>query len=291
MTFFIMTCITVMFSCYAFYSAHRAHDRFKKMLNKTKEQELQLLQSAKMASLGQMAVNIAHEIQTPLASINMDAAKIILSAQKGHIDGITSSAKEITKTVFQLANIVRALKTIAREGPTDQMETVTVDSIIHGALYLCKEKFTNHGVVINVSVPPQYRIFCYPTQMIQALLNLLNNSYDAVEGLQDKWVSINCIENQEHIEISITDSGRGIPLAIRDKIMTPFFTTKSVGKGTGLGLSISKALIENHAGIFFVDQHSKYTKFILRIPCCSETTSASDGCSLPSDECAIHCDS
>ena len=109
-------------------------------------------------------------------------------------------------------------------------------------------------------------IFCRDTQISQVLLNLLNNSFDAIAGDPEAWVELSVYQKNEYIEISIVDSGKGISPEIQQKIMHPFFTTKEIGKGTGLGLSISKEIVKSHGGKFFVELDSANTKFVIQIP-------------------------
>ena len=97
------------------------------------------------------------------------------------------------------------------------------------------------------------------------LLNLLNNAFDAVQALPEKWVRVMVSEEGDSVNISVTDSGRGIPREIADKAMQPFFTTKPVGKGTGLGLSISNAIVEAHHGRLWIDSRGPNTRIILSL--------------------------
>lgn len=98
---------------------------------------------------------------------------------------------------------------------------------------------------------PDLKIECQPTQISQVIINLLNNAFDAVSMLPEKWVHVDVIPHgNERLKIIVTDSGQGIPDAISEKMMEPFFTTKPVGKGTGLGLSISQGIAQDLIGIF-----------------------------------------
>jgi C4-dicarboxylate-specific signal transduction histidine kinase len=98
------------------------------------------------------------------------------------------------------------------------------------------------------------------------LLNLLNNSFDAVRDLQDRWIHIAFELGPKDVAIIFTDSGAGIAEALAEKIMVPFFTTKEVGKGTGLGLSIAKGIVEDHGGTIVLDQDCSNTRFIVTLP-------------------------
>jgi signal transduction histidine kinase len=97
-------------------------------------------------------------------------------------------------------------------------------------------------------------------------MNLLVNAIDATETLGEKWVKIDLADKGDQIELSITDSGSGIPKEVQDKMMQPFFTTKAVGSGMGLGLSISNGIIESHQGKLFLDTTSPRTRFVFLIP-------------------------
>ena len=109
---------------------------------------------------------------------------------------------------------------------------------------------------------------CRPVQISQVLLNLLSNALDAVENTENPWIAIEAeaIPEKQEIEIRITDSGPGIPNAVAEKMMNPFFTTKPSGKGTGLGLSISTRIMQEHGGTLRLDRSHPYTQFILRLP-------------------------
>ena len=105
-----------------------------------------------------------------------------------------------------------------------------------------------------------------PGQIGQILVNLINNALDAVTDMPDKWIRIAVSHTESHLFISVADSGKGVPSAIRHKIFEPFFTSKQVGKGTGLGLSISRSLALSHGGDLFLDEASGNTQFTLRLP-------------------------
>ena len=98
------------------------------------------------------------------------------------------------------------------------------------------------------------------------LLNLLNNAVDAVQPLPEKWVELKVKNVGKDVEISVTDSGRGIPEKIRDKLGQPLFTTKVVGQGTGLGLSISRGIVEANGGSLNLDPDCEHTRFVVVLP-------------------------
>lgn len=233
-----------------------------------REQEAKMMAASKLASLGEMAGGIAHEINNPLAIIhaNGNLLRDLMNENFDKAMGLKITEKIIV-TTERVAKIIRGLRAISRNGDNDPFDTSTVEQIIEEALGVCREKFKVHDVTIKIENScPLTNIECKKVQIIQVLLNFLNNAYDAIEELPERWVKIGVKENQGNIEISVVDSGPGLPPYVREKICQPFFTTKKVGKGTGLGLSISKGIIEAHKGKLSVDDACKNTCFLITLP-------------------------
>jgi len=143
---------------------------------------------------------------------------------------------------------------------------VKISDIVEETVRFCQQKFELHRVSLKVEVDKDLCVDCRATEISQVLLNLLNNSYDAVEDLNEKWVLVQAMRNDGHIEISVTDSGNGIHKEDQEKIFNPFYTTKAIGKGTGLGLSISIGIIKSHHGELHYDELSSKTRFVIRLP-------------------------
>lgn len=233
-----------------------------------KKNHEQLIISAKLSSLGEMAAGIAHEINNPLSIIYGVASQ----AHKKHLlgtlehDKLSHDLQTILITTERIAKIVKGLRTFSRDATDDPMTSTPVSQVIDDTLELCKEKFRFHSIEIKTDCDPSIFIDCRPSQISQVLMNLLNNAYDAMETLPEKWVHLVVAKCDGGISISVTDSGSGIPSDIRGKVMQPFFTTKDIGKGTGLGLSISTGIVEGHGGKLFYDPSSPNTRFVLELP-------------------------
>ncbi len=227
-----------------------------------------LLAASKMATLGEMAAGIAHEINNPLAIIQGKAWLLKKQVDENQIDPITFSAglHAIHETTARISKIIHGLKTFARHADKDLFLETTISSIIDDSLELCREKFKNHKIPIRLSGKRPYVLQCRGVQISQVFLNILSNAFDAIQGTIDPWVEIQITELESGIEVSFTDSGKGIPQALQEKIFQPFFTTKEIGKGTGLGLSITKGIVESHGGEFFYDKSCINTKFVMRLP-------------------------
>lgn len=231
----------------------------------------QLVQSAKMSSLGEMAGGIAHEINNPLAIIHGKAEQLKLRLKKGTVEPgeLPDWEKQLSKietTADRIAKIIHGLRSFSRSADADPMKEVKVSQILEDTLELCKERFRSHGIALKVSPSGEIAIECRPAQISQILMNLLGNAHDAVEDLAEKWVELNVSVSDGFVLIRVTDCGQGIPEQVAEKMMEPFFTTKGVGRGTGLGLSICKGLAEHHRGSLSYDRSSKHTCFVLKLP-------------------------
>jgi len=228
----------------------------------------QLMMNAKMSALGEMAGGIAHEINTPLAVIQIRTNQLqeCLKESPLNIKLMDSSLKSIEQTVKKISTIINGLRSFARDGHKDPFTTNSISKIIEDTFILCKERFKHHSVQLNFEATQDVEISCRPGEISQVLLNFLNNAFDAIEHLNEKWITVALSATKTDAVISITDSGSGIPLDIQKKLAEPFFTTKEVGKGTGLGLSISKGIIDSHQGSITIDNSSKNTKFDIKIP-------------------------
>lgn len=237
-------------------------------LTEQKKSHAIALQSTKMASLGEMAGGIAHEINNPLAIIQGKASQIIDQIESGAVDleRIKDSSAKIDAMTVRIAKIIKGLRSFSRNAENDPMERAKFSQVLEDSLELCKQKFKSKAVELRVKNEVDAVLECRPTQISQVLVNLLSNALDAIESLPEKWVSIESSVVDRRIQVTVTDSGKGIPPAVIDKIMQPFFTTKEVGKGTGLGLSISKGIIEDHKGRFYYDASSPNTRFVIELP-------------------------
>lgn len=229
------------------------------------------VESARLASLGEVAGSIAHEINTPLAIIvaSADHAKMLLQDELFSKDKIEKLINNISNTTNRIARIIKGMRTLSRDGHQDEMETVYVESIVQNTLSLCSERIKLNGVEIRLELEKDLSIFCRPVQISQVILNLINNAFHAVHEKNQPapyiLVRSEKCEN-DFVEISVIDSGAGVPVQIRQRIFEPFFTTKPVGQGTGLGLSISSNIVIDNQGELLLDEEFEQTRFFLRFP-------------------------
>lgn len=228
-----------------------------------------LLANAKMAAIGEMSGGIAHEINNPLTVIHARAFQLsqMVESNKIEPEKIKQAAESIGKTVDKISKMVNSLRSFAREGRKDPFELAPVRQVIEETLEFCRARFYNHGIAIQVTLPSEdLEIECRLIQIEQVLLNLLNNSFDAIRNLNERWVHIVVQEFENDIEFQVIDSGSGISKDVAENMLVPFFTTKELGKGTGLGLSISNQIIQSHQGTLSLKTDAVNTTMVIRIP-------------------------
>ena len=235
---------------------------------KIDEQRMVLIESNRLASLGEVSAGIAHEINNPLAVI-AGKSEIILRKLAGHPDFETLNVEfhKILDMVTRISKIISGLKTFARDGSRDSKNSFKATKIFDDLKHICQKRLTNLGVNLHFEVEGEDVIlFGREVQICQVLLNLINNAADAIQDQEEKWIKINVRHDGRNKVIKVTDSGSGISPEIQQKIMAPFFTTKAVGKGTGLGLSISFGIIKDHGGVLRYDESLPHTSFIISLP-------------------------
>lgn len=210
--------------------------------------ELQLIQSSKLASLGQMSAGIAHEINNPLAIIL--GAVSLLPKFADDPDKFKQKIQLVEKSGERISKIIQGLRKFSRTADGVTFEWHSLAKIARESLVLIDAKAKLNSVSVALDIASEASVYCNEVEIEQVLVNLVGNSIDAIKGCNEKWVRVHIFERDAFIVLRVIDSGFGIPAQVRDKIFDPFFTTKGIGEGTGLGLSISKGILDEHgAGI------------------------------------------
>jgi signal transduction histidine kinase len=238
----------------------------KNTLKELKDTQLQLINSEKMASLGQLVAGVAHEINTPVASIKSNNGlieKLIKQIQDAELSGIMQEINQIDKEAIQrISNIVVSLKKFVRLDEAEVQEA-DINKELDLTLDLIRHETKNRIEIIkNYGNIPMIK--CYPNMLNQVFTNILVNACQAIEG--DGQIIITTGYEAETLTVSIKDSGKGIPEEEIPKIFTAGYTTKGVGVGTGLGLAICAKIIEKHNGKIIVNSEvGKGSEFIITI--------------------------
>lgn len=222
-------------------------------------------QASRLVALGEMASGIAHEIRNPLAAIQLAASHIV--DRPDDPTTVRALAERVQRIVIRTDRIIDALRSFSRDASGDPFTEKQVARVVGEALELCGKRFADHGVELKVGeIPSAMVIDCRSVQLSQVLVNLLGNAYDAVATTQAPWVRIEADALDGWLELSVTDSGGGIPEKARQRLFEPFFTTKGPDRGTGLGLSLSKSIVEAHHGTLELDTDCAHTRFVIRVP-------------------------
>lgn len=263
-----------------------------KSLEELKAAQQQLIQSEKMASLGELTAGIAHEIQNPLNFVNnfSDVSKELLEEMKEELDrGDTEEAKSIAADVIQnlekilhhgkrAGDIVKGMLQHSRSS-SGVKESTDINALADEYLRLAYHGLRAKDKSFNAATKTDYDdsiglLKIIPQDIGRVILNLITNAFYAVtekkklfpEGYEP-LVSVSTSRQNSSIEIRIKDNGTGIPFKVVDKIFQPFFTTKPTGQGTGLGLSLSYDIVKAHGGELKVEtKENEGSEFIISLP-------------------------
>ncbi len=224
-----------------------------------KRLEKQLLQSDRLATIGQLAAGVAHEINNPLANISLYAQMLL---KKTEDENAKSKLKTIDDEANRAAHIVQGLLEFARQSEL-KLNPININTEIDKVLSILNHQFND--IKVTTILEPLPLIYADSGQIRQVIIDILTNSIQAIT--KNGEIMIRTTAKQDHIEISISDNGYGIPRENMDKIFDPFFTTKEPGEGTGLGLSICYGIINRHSGA--IDVRSEVgigTTFTIKLP-------------------------
>lgn len=225
--------------------------------------------SAKLASLGEMAGGLAHEVNNPLMIVqgSLDELRALVSRpMPPSAETLSAPIQRGLKAVERVTKIMSSLLLFSRQVETDPFEVLPGKVVLEDTLELCRARFGSAHIELRVEMEGQFSLRCRRTQISQVIFNLLNNAYDAVIDAPTKVVSISMREADGMARIEVSDSGPGISPEIAARMFEPFFTTKPPGKGTGLGLSISQGIIARHGGKLQLGRSTGGATFIIELP-------------------------
>ncbi len=234
-----------------------AYDELKSLQN-------QLLQAEKMASLGLLASSIAHELDTPLATIS---GYCELLMEEIHDKNLSGRIKTISEQVVKCQKTIRNLLDFSRKSNCEK-KLCNLHQLIDNTLSLVEHRLIIHKIKLHKTfddqIPP---LLVDGNQIQQVILNLINNAVDALPQGGDMFIETRMNRETKSVEIIFEDNGIGISNEDQRRIFSPFFTTKEPGKGTGLGLSVCHQIIATHNGkIEFESRVGNGTKFFISLP-------------------------
>jgi signal transduction histidine kinase len=234
----------------------------QRLLEKRSEE---MHKSERLAMIGRLAAGVAHEINNPLGGIMLFSNLLLRKAPSAgteheNLERICSEAKRCQKIVQGLLDFARHREPKAEQVDIRDVLDKTLELVENQAMFQNIERvkdYRRQGCLVRVD----------PAQMEQVFINLIFNAVEAMGGKGRLTISAKSVDRGEGIQISIRDTGCGIPEEHMERLFEPFFTTKGVGQGTGLGLSISRGIVENHGGtIWATSKVGQGTTFSIRLP-------------------------
>ena len=273
-------------------SKQKANTVLERTLSNLKSTQSQLVQSEKMASLGELTAGIAHEIQNPLNFVNNFSevnseliAEMKQEIDKGNLQEVKSIANSIDeneqKIIVHGKRADAIVKNMLQHSRSSSgiKEPTDINALCNEYLRLSYHGLRAKDKSFNATMKTDFdesigRVNIIPQDMGRVVLNLINNAFYAVDEKKkhnqngyEPQVSVSTKKNNDKVEIKVSDNGNGMPQKVMDKIFQPFFTTKPTGLGTGLGLSLSYDIVKAHGGELKVEtKEGKGTVFIIHLP-------------------------
>ncbi|GIL17516.1 MAG: hypothetical protein BroJett040_12670 [Oligoflexia bacterium] len=234
----------------------------------------QLELCASINSIKELSGGIAHEINNPLAIILGRAQLVKIRSKKSSLspEFLEESMAKVEEASQRIGSIVSALRLITKDGTKEPISIIEITRLIDNVKTFWAARLKNHEIDFSIQIHcPEARLRCREAQITTVILNLLSNAFHASRSARNEfknhaWIKLEVISSLKGIEISVSDSGAGIPIGNRKRIFDPFFTTREVGDGSGLGLTISHSIATDHGGDLYLDETSEHTKFVVVIP-------------------------
>ncbi|MBF0367682.1 MAG: response regulator [Oligoflexia bacterium] len=236
------------------------------------ELQSQLLMASKLASVGELAAGITHEINNPLAiAVGMSEILHDRLFEKNYLDDQAQrSFGALNSALNRITKIINGVRLFARSNSDSVDEVMDINAILREVVSIVEGPYKQHGIRIELYLGEEERFFSLGNigKLQQVIINLLVNAKDALEKKSDdRLIRIKTFRQREEIWILIFDNGIGIAKSILPRIFEPFYTTKEVGKGTGLGLSISHGIIKSFQGVIDVKSYENNgTSFTIKLP-------------------------
>lgn len=245
----------------------------------TKLLEDELIHNERLAAIGSLSAGVAHEIGNPITGIDSLAQELKYISQDKDVQDVAVQIREQTQRV---TTIVQSLVSYAHAGQSKRQgdhSPHALHEIVQDAVNLLQLSKDKKPVVLLNTVPPELIVLCDPQRLGQVFINLLTNARDASKPRDE--ILIAALADAHRIHIEVVDRGTGIPDAVKDRILEPFFTTKEVGKGTGLGLALASNIIEEHFGSLEFESpafrlEGRGTRVIITLPRYSSDTESAE---------------
>ncbi len=225
----------------------------------------------KYKSWADMTGEMIHQMNNPLTVLKSRLLILQRLKKKNQLtsEEIDLSIKQMDNTIDKMINLINDIDEKELKKNVSDFKSIELKKVIEKVLDRTKEKFKKSGIFLKIEMDrPEWRIKVNVNydQLVQAIMNIFSNSYDAINSLEDRWINIDCFEDELNVIIQIIDSGEGIKKEFEKNLFDPFFSTKSDSTGKGLGLSVAKSILVNHGGRIIYDKDKKNTTFLIYLP-------------------------
>jgi len=236
---------------------------------KRSEQEKLLIQQSKLASMGEMIGNIAHQWRQPLGELSAILMNLQVKHEFNDLDGVflIQSIQQCNKINAYMSNTISDFQNFFK--PSKDKEVFEISEACQRAIAILQASLKYHGIEFHFDISESMQVLGYPNEFAQALLNILSNAKDVLRDreVSNPFIRLQLKKGYRYILIIIEDNGRGIAPEHMDRIFEPYFTTKYAKQGTGIGLYMTKMIIENNMnGIIEVKNTEQGALFTIKLP-------------------------
>ncbi len=231
------------------------------------EQNKILIQQSRLASMGEMIGNIAHQWRQPLNALGLLIQKIELFSKRGKLteELLEENVQKASSLIENMSTTIDDFRDFFK--PNKEMEIFDLKTVVHDVMKIQEAGLKEADIIVNINIDqPVCEIYGFKNEFAQVIINLINNAKDALIEMQvqNKEISISGKNKKDHVVIKVSDNAGGVPEDIIEHIFEPYYTTKEEGKGTGIGLYMSKMIVEeNMNGILQVRNNDGGAEFTI----------------------------
>jgi two-component system sensor histidine kinase ChiS len=249
----------------------KATSEVYRMMDDLRGMQNQLIQSAKLAAVGEMTSGIAHELKTPLAGISTILSGVELAKQLHQEIDMDATCSRVNLLVQRCSAIIDHMRNYSRRTEETHSQTQIINQLLKNTLLLVEPQLKRIGGKLELNLGHDLPfVVGNDIQLEQVFINLCNNACDAMEQSEERILTIQSMAVGDAVLVRVSDTGTGMRPEVQERIFESFFTTKSSAKGTGLGMSISQNIVEQHKGkIRFNSELGRGTTFEIYLPVAS----------------------
>jgi two-component system C4-dicarboxylate transport sensor histidine kinase DctB len=219
---------------------------------KLKTTQAELVQASKMSALGQMSAGLSHELNQPLAAIRSYAENAEEFLERQRPETARSNLKSIAELTERMARIIKNLRTYSREEEVPA-RPVLLQNAVQEARSLLEGRLVKSGITVQLDIPNNLpQVMAGDVRLQQVFVNLFSNAIDAMDTATEKTLFVRAVADSGGVQISVHDTGPGVPEDVLENVFDPFYSTKDVGEGMGLGLSVTHGIIRTFGGVITV---------------------------------------